>query len=430
MSTSSLKLDKYSSLFNYKKFIKQLASESNLLIIQDLDGVCMELVKEPSARTIDKKYVEAVQIFKDHFYVLTNGEHIGKNGVNFIIEKAYQNKIKLVKDKKLYLPGLAAGSAQWQESNGDVTYPGVSEKELFFLASVPEYIQKNFIKFFSKNNFNLSEETIRKSIKKTVLYNKVSPTVNLNILYDLLSQQTDNYIKLQKFTYQLMYKLLKKAQQEDLYNSFSIHCTANLGKDEQGQEIIQFAKDKSSGTTDFQFMLKDATKEAGVLLILNNYMYKKTGDYPLGKDFNFKQVPTTRQEILSLIRDHFNPSYIPTIIGVGDTVTNEIIESCGKFSCVRGGSDRNFLELIQLIGERFNKRNIIAYVNSSTGEVRNHKALKISSHNSKNITINGMDKLQDDPLKLNIVFSKGYQQYINCFKKASRIRKNFLKIYK
>lgn len=155
---------KYSSLFNYEVLIKQLAGESNLLIIQDLGGVCMELVKEPSARTIDKKYVEAVQVFKDNFYVLTNGEHSGENGVNSIIEKAYQNKIRLVKEKQLYFTGLAAGSAQWQESNGDVAYPGISTKELTFLNLVPKYIQKKFIKFFTRNNFSLSKDIIEKSI--------------------------------------------------------------------------------------------------------------------------------------------------------------------------------------------------------------------------------------------------------------------------
>ncbi len=420
---------KYSSLFNYEMLIKQLAGEPNLLIIQDLDGVCMELVKEPSARRIDKKYVEAVQVFKDSFYVLTNGEHSGENGVNSIIEKAYENKIRLVKDKQLYFAGLAAGSVQWQDSNGDVAYSGISAKELIFLDLVPKYIQKKFIKFFTKNNFSLGKDIIEKSIQKTVLFNRVSPTVNLNTFYDLLNRQKSNYIKLQNFTYELMCELLEKAKQEGLSNSFFIHCTVNLGKDKQGQEIIQFAQNKSSGTTDFQFMLKNATKEAGVLLILNNYVYKKTGNYPLGKNFNFKQVPKTKREILSLIRDNFNPSYIPTIIGVGDTITSEIIEDSGKFICVRGGSDRNFLELIQSIGEEFNKRNTIIYVDSKAGEVKDRKTLDISSYKSENTTAHSIDKLQGDPLKLNIVFSEGCQQYVSCFKKASRIRKNFFKTY-
>ena len=226
-----------------------------------------------------------------------------------------------------------------------------------------------------------------------------------------------------------MYELLEKAKQEGLYNSFFIHCTVNLDKDKEGQEIIQFAQNKSSGTTDFQFMLKNATKEAGVLLILNNCVYKKTGDYPLGKNFNFKQVPKTKKEILSLIRDNFNPSYIPTIIGVGDTVTSEITENYGKFICVRGGSDKKFLELIQSIGEEFNKRNTIIYVDNKAGEVKDRKTLDISSYKSEAATAHSIDKLQVDPLKLNIVFSEGYQQYVSCFKKASKIRKIFFKIY-
>ena len=47
---------------------------------------------------------------------------------------------------------------------------------------------------------------------------------------------------------------------------------------------------------------------------------------------------------------------MPTIIGIGDTVTSQKIPNNGYS---RGGSDRSFLEFIQLLGKEFESNNKI-----------------------------------------------------------------------
>ena len=87
---------------------EKLINTPNSLIIQDLDGVCMGLVKDPLNRIIKWDYVQSAKKMKDHFFVLTNGEHIGKRGVNNIIEKS-ASSAQEVKETGYYLPGLAGG---------------------------------------------------------------------------------------------------------------------------------------------------------------------------------------------------------------------------------------------------------------------------------------------------------------------------------
>ncbi|XTZ10188.1 MAG: glucosylglycerol 3-phosphatase, partial [cyanobacterium endosymbiont of Rhopalodia yunnanensis] len=75
-----------------------------------------------------------------------------------------------------------------------------------------------------------------------------------------------------------------------------------------------------------------------------------------------RQSPEDHQKILKLIRDNFDPIQMPTIIGVGDTVTSKAQEINGQLSFQRGGSDRGFLQLIQEIGKEFNSGNITVYI--------------------------------------------------------------------
>ncbi len=425
MSISSLPLHKCSLSLEHGRLINLLAKEANILIIQDLDGVCMGLVKDPLTRVIDTKYVEATQAFEGHFYVLTNGEHIGKRGVNLIIERAYNNA-NLVQEKGLYLPGLAGGGVQWQDRHGNVFHPGVSEEELNFLEAVPQQIETGLKQFFSEDNYGLDDNTIKTCIQAAVLDNKVSPTANLNVFHDVFINKEYSYIKLQEFMKQCLDSLLNQAKKQGLKDSFFVHYAPNLGKDEKGQEIMQLAKGKDSGTTDFQFMLRGAIKEVGVLAILNRYYYQRTGNYPLGEDFSVRNAPRNHQELLSLLKDNFEPSQMPTMIGVGDTVTSKAVENGGKLSFGRGGSDRGFLELIQEIGQEFKTGNIIVYIDSSAGEVKNRKPLKLEQNNHETYVIEGPGdpRDKDDPLTLNIAFPGGYQQYINCFQEAARRRQN------
>lgn len=74
---------------DHEAFVQTLATTENLLIIQDLDGVCMGLVNDPLTRSIVPEYITATQAFGEHFYVLTNGEHTGRRGVNQIVERSF-----------------------------------------------------------------------------------------------------------------------------------------------------------------------------------------------------------------------------------------------------------------------------------------------------------------------------------------------------
>ena len=99
-------------------------------------------------------------------------------------------------------------------------------------------------------------------------------------------------------------------------------------------------------------MLRGAIKEVGVLALLNRYYFHQTGRYPLGESFNVRRAPHDMDALVSLVAENFDPAQMPLIVGVGDTVTaqqsaggvgSEVVGSEVK----RGGSDRNFLQLIQ-----------------------------------------------------------------------------------
>lgn len=416
---------------DHQTLTQLLTERENILIIQDLDGVCMGLVQDPLTRVIDKNYLEATQSFAGRFFVLTNGEHIGKRGVNLIVEKAFGN-FDLIKEKGFYLPGLAGGGVQWQDCYGNVSHPGVSNAELVFLAEVPRQIEAYLKQILPHQPYNLATSQIDQLIEATVLDNPVSPTVNINTFYEVLREQEGSYRQLQQAIQSLMKKLLQKAQQQGLENSFFVHYAPNLGRDAQGEERIELAQGQNSGTTDFQFMLRGAIKEVGVLVILNHYYYGQTGTYPLGKDFNARQAPRSQQTLLNLIQDNFDPEIMPTMVGVGDTVTSKAEENNGQLQFCRGGSDRGFLELIQAIGREFQTENVTVYVDSSHGEVKNRKPLTLESWIKHDYGVPqtewrviegpGDHRDTEDPLRLNVVFPGGYQQYIDFFQTAASQR--------
>ncbi len=404
-----------------------LANTENILIIQDLDGVCMGLVKDPLTRVIAPEYLQAVKSFAGNFYVLTNGEHIGTRGVNRIVEKAFENPA-IAKEKGFYLSGLGAGGVQWQDCYGNVSHPGVSQEEMAFLEQVPNKIKTYLEELFSQENYGLDSEQIHKCIAATVLDNKVSPTANLNVFHEALSNSSEGYRTLQIKIQSLMEQLLAEATLKGLKDSFFVHYAPNLGRDTDGKEVIQLAEGKHSGTTDFQFMLKGAIKEVGVIVILNRYYYQKTGTYPLGKDFNVREAPHQQEELLEIIKNNFDPAMMPIIVGVGDTVTSKAEEIDGKIEFKRGGSDRGFLELIQAISKELNTGNIVVYVDSSDGEVKNRKPLKLEKRieNEQEVwrVVEGAGDSRDteDPLRLNVVFPGGYKEYTSLFQKAAKIR--------
>ena len=409
LSTRSLSLD-------HQSLSRALVERSNILIIQDLDGVCMGLVKDPLTRTMEARYIRAVKSLGHHFFVLTNGEHIGQRGVNGIIDRAFDPDT--VQAEGLYIQGLAGGGVQWQDSYGNVVHPGVSDAEMAFLEAVPVKVGDYLRQLVKELRFGISDEQLEEYIQATVLDNKVSPTANLNVFHETLKDRPELYAELQQKMEVFTSNLLKEAEQQGLKDSFFIHYAPNLGRDEKGIEIMQPAKGSDSGTTDFQFMLRGAIKEVGVLVILNHYYYLQTGKYPLGMDFNAREAPHKQLDLIQLVKDNFDPKLMPTIVGAGDTVTSKAVEVNGKTEYKRGGSDRGFLELVQALGKEFHTDNAVIYVDSSGGELKNRQALKIDRSNPdepKVLQSIGDGGDTEDPLTLNFVFPNGHKEYIDFF---------------
>ncbi len=421
LATPALHQQTYS--LDHAAWVDLLATTDNLLIIQDLDGVCMELVKDPLDRAIELDYVKATQAFEGHFYVLTNGEHTGKRGVNGIIERALGGA-DLAQAGRYYLPGLAAGGVQWQTRVGEVSHPGVSEAELAFLAAVPEQLGAHLRQFLQRRLRDSDGFNLEQAIQATVLDNIASPTANLNTLHNLLHHQREVYTDLQYAMQTLVDDLLRDAARQGLRESFFVHYAPNHGSGPDGKEIIWFGQGDESGTTDFQFMLRGAIKEAGVLALLNRYYAARTGEFPLGEDFSVRQAPHSHAELLKLVGQNFDPALMPTLVGVGDTVTSVVVTEDGEPVAKRGGSDRNFLHLIQAIGQQFDRGNVVTYIDSSGGELKNRQALKLEDHNGKTIVTQGPGDARDrdDPLTLNLVFPGGYRQYCEAFQTAAARR--------
>ncbi|MGL6135138.1 MAG: glucosylglycerol 3-phosphatase, partial [Prochlorococcaceae cyanobacterium] len=114
----------------------RLRNPAGLLVVQDLDGVCMDLVLDPLTRRLEHSYVQHARRLDGRFSVLTNGEHEGRRGVNRLVERALGQVLDPGRDG-LYLPGLAAGGVQLQNRHGQVDTPGVSATELAFLEALP-----------------------------------------------------------------------------------------------------------------------------------------------------------------------------------------------------------------------------------------------------------------------------------------------------
>lgn len=414
----SVSLHQQTLSLDHDAFVQTLASTENLLIIQDLDGVCMQLVNDPITRQIAPNYVKATKAFDPHFYVLTNGEHTGRRGVNKLIERAFKAESTTLQAQNSYLPGLAAGGVQWQQRNGQCSHPGVSDAELSFLQQVPQHIQDCLRDFFKTHPCpEPLAQNFDSYLATATLENMASPSANLNSLYPLLAEDPETYVALQKALKSRFEGLLNEAITQGLEDSFFIHYAPNLGREESGKEIVWFGDEQQSGTTDFQFMLRGAIKEAGVLALLNHYTFERTGRHPLGETFNARQASSSLEALVSMVVDAFDPALMPTIVGVGDTVTSQ--QQGDHFK--RGGSDRNFLQLIQALNQPFDKGNLTVYVDSSGGELDNRVPLTLAEKNGVKQVIKGPGDAQD-PLNLNIAFPGGHEQYCQVFEAAARNR--------
>jgi len=387
---------------------KVILSSQNILFIQDIDGVCIPLVKDPMTRKLNKEYIFAAKKLDNEFFVLTCGEHEGERGVNRIIERSLGSKLKPKQDG-LYLRGLAACGVEYQNNKGEVNFEGISKKEIDFLAKVPQIMRPKFRLIVKELFPEMDDNLINSHMKRSICDTRFSPTINFNSLFEI-SENNLIKVKIQKYFENMMNEIILLGESKGLKNSFFLHISPNLGSI-SGVEIIKESKKNDIGSTDIQLLLKGAQKDAGVLFLLNKFIGDKKGKKPFGENFNFRDAPIETNDKLALCKKHIQHKDMPIIIGVGDTITSNQIPMSNSFS--RGGSDRSFLEFIQLLGDEYGIKNNIIFVDSSYGEVYRPSTKETGL---KGIT----DK--DDILKFDIIFQNGPKEYINWFNKIAHQR--------
>ena len=130
----------------------------------------------------------------------------------------------------------------------------------------------------------------------------------------------------------------------------------------------------------------------------------------------FRNSPNSITEKIDLCKRTIQKEDMPLIVGVGDTVTSK--KNNDEKSYSRGGSDRSFLELIQILGNEFGIKNKIIFVDSSSGEVERPSTKKTG--------LIGISDVHDN-LKFDIVFKNGPKEYISWFIELANERSNFKK---
>ena len=389
-----------------EEVINTIINEQNILIVQDLDGVCIPLVQDPLQREINKEYVKDVSRLREKFAVLTCGEHEGKRGVNRLVEKALNSKTT-AKENGFYLPGLAACGVEYQDRFSNLSYPGLKDNEINFLAEVPKMMRSMLTNELKKFLPNLSNEKRNKLIDVAVCDTRFTPTLNFNEIFSYVKNDFQKVKDLQLIMGKIMNDLLEESKNFGLDNSFYLHLMPNLGI-RDGREIMKYSTQNEFGTTDIQFIIKGAIKEAGLLFLLNKYIANKTGVYPFGENFNVRNAPKTHAQLIKLCRDKIPHEQMPLLVGVGDTVTS--VKDNKDNSWLRGGSDRGFLTLIQRLGESYKKDNQVVFVNSCNEQVLRPR-------------INGTDMKgvsdPNDDLKFNMIINDGPKEYIEWFKQLA-----------
>ena len=389
-----------------EEVINTIINEQNILIVQDLDGVCIPLVQDPLQREINKEYVKDVSRLREKFAVLTCGEHEGKRGVNRLVEKALDSKTT-AKENGFYLPGLAACGVEYQDRFSNLSYPGLKDNEINFLAEVPKMMRSMLTNELKKFLPNLSNEKINKFIDVAVCDTRFTPTLNFNEIFSYVKNDFQKVKDLQLIMGKIMNDLLEESKNFGLDNSFYLHLMPNLGI-RDGREIMKYSTQNEFGTTDIQFIINGAIKEAGLLFLLNKYIANKTGVYPFGENFNVRNAPKTHAQLIKLCRDKIPHEQMPLLVGVGDTVTS--VKDNKDNSWLRGGSDRGFLTLIQRLGESYKKDNQVVFVNSCNEQVLRPR-------------INGTDMQgvsdPNDDLKFNMIINDGPKEYIEWFKQLA-----------
>jgi glucosylglycerol 3-phosphatase len=374
---------------------------SDLLLVQDLDGVCMELVLDPLQRQLDPAYLRHARRLDGVFSVLTNGEHAGYRGVNRLVEEALSGQANPAREG-LYLPGLAAGGVQLQNRYGRVSTPGVSDAELAFLQALPARMAAELGNWLPGLLPELNGAELERQLRLAVLDNPLSPTVNLNGLFAWIADHDPGRklaVALQEGLLAQMEALLAEAEGAGLADSFFLHIAPNL-LDEAGREQPVWASAGSLGTTDVQFMLRGAIKEAGLLVLINEHIARHHGVHPLGADFHVRNAPRQLTALLELAIREIPTAQMPRLVGVGDTITSRPGPTVDSWQ--RGGSDRGFLTLLQQLGQAFDRPNRVVLVDSSSGEVCR-----------PSMAGGSLAGLSDphDPLRLDALFPGGPRQY-------------------
>jgi glucosylglycerol 3-phosphatase len=391
------------------ELLEELTTEEDLLIVQDLDGVCMPLVRDPLTRRLQQQTIQAAARLGDSFRVLTNGEHGGRCGVNRLVEQAMQPEADPALEG-LYLPGLAAGGVQLQTRHGELSHPGVSQAELAFLQSVPLRMRDRLALLLEQTMPHNGRAEREQLLDRIVLDNAVSPTVNVNLVVQQLQGDLAQVQQLQEHCLALLLDLLIQAEGAGLNGSFFVHLAPNLGL-EGNQERLRHASADQTGTTDFQFMLQGAVKEAGLLVLINEHIRRRTGSAPLGDDFNVRSAPRDLDALTALCVERIPPELMPTLTGVGDTITSE--PTPDGLNWQRGGSDRGFLTLVQQLGKAYGHPNRVVLVDSSGGE------LERPSHHDPQLR--GLTD-PEDPLQLDVLVPGGPAAYCDWFVQLSQQR--------
>src|SRR3990167_8705882 len=241
---------------DHPRLLDSLLATDKLLIIQDLDGVCMGLVRDPLTRTLERRYVQAAARLAGCFQVLTNGEHIGSRGVNGIVDKAFDDP-NHAREQGLYLPGLAAGGVQLQDRFARVSHPGVSEAELAFLQGVPDKATRFLTELLAAPPYALAATEITALVSASVLDNLASPTLNLNSLYQHFSAQPMLYRQLQQAVADFMSALQQQASQAGLGDAFFVHYAPNLGQDRSEEHTSEL---QSQSNLKFRILIENKEK--------------------------------------------------------------------------------------------------------------------------------------------------------------------------
>tara|TARA_Y100001968_G_scaffold149395_1_gene136638 strand:- start:414 stop:1616 length:1203 start_codon:yes stop_codon:yes gene_type:complete len=386
-----------------QKCIEIIKNTEKILIVQDIDGVCVPLVKDPLKRKIRSDYIKSASKLKGEFYVLTCGEHEGFRGVNRLIEKSLDS-IKQPLKEGMYLPGLAGCGVEYQDNFANISLLGLTKEEIDFLKIIPIKMKKLLLNKLKEIFPNISNHKVKKLIDVAICDTRFTPTINLNEILLIAKDDLKMKIKLQSMMLDIMNNLLDLTKGTELEDSFYLHIMPNIGKS-NNKELIKFATIEDIGTTDIQFIINGAIKESGLLVLLNQYIANISGEFPFGEGFNVRTAPKNHKELIDLCVRKISRNDMPLIIGVGDTVTSRWDDINKEWQ--RGGSDRGFLTLIQQLGKRYKKDNKIIFVNSSNDEVRR-----------PSITSKSMKGISDDKdiLKFNEVMMNGPNEYIEWFK--------------